>query len=258
MGGTATTTVIGGAIHFGTTPVACGAATTTNTDTIRVTGASGSAETLTIDQSGGALAPGATTEVGTSEIELITALGDVSDRIVVLGTSGDDTINVGVGGISLNADGDVDVTWSPTPSAVEVRGLGGTNTLRALGGVGTGSAFLGTVTLRAGDQGDTLRGSSGNDTLIGGAGNDVLDGQGGNDTLDGGNGNDELTGGTGNDDLTGGGGSDTFQGGGDADTLRAADGGADASINGGSGADTAYTDGGIDPVAVGVESVIPS
>jgi len=42
-------------------------------------------------------------------------------------------------------------------------------------------------------------GTSGNDSLVGGAGNDTLSGQAGNDTLDGGAGNDALDGGAGND-----------------------------------------------------------
>ena len=37
-GGQATLVVSGGAIHFGATPVACGAATTSNTDSISIAG----------------------------------------------------------------------------------------------------------------------------------------------------------------------------------------------------------------------------
>ncbi len=37
-GGDATLVVVGGALHFGATPTACGAATTTNTDSISITG----------------------------------------------------------------------------------------------------------------------------------------------------------------------------------------------------------------------------
>ena len=86
--------VSGGAIVFGGSP--CGAATTSNTDTISVSGNAGTVETLDIDMSGGAFAPGATPEAtGTSDIELVTTLGDASDLVVVHGTPGDDTIRLG-------------------------------------------------------------------------------------------------------------------------------------------------------------------
>src|SRR5262245_56818628 len=42
-GGQATLVVVGGALHFGASPTACGAATTTNTDTIHIAGEVGSA-----------------------------------------------------------------------------------------------------------------------------------------------------------------------------------------------------------------------
>ena len=69
-GESATLVVAGVQIRFGASPAACGAATTTNTDTIVVNGSAGSVETLTIDQSGGRFAPGATAETGVSEIEI--------------------------------------------------------------------------------------------------------------------------------------------------------------------------------------------
>jgi len=50
--------VSGTQIQFGPTPAACGDATTANTDTISIVIPSGSSETLTIDQSAGAFAPG--------------------------------------------------------------------------------------------------------------------------------------------------------------------------------------------------------
>jgi hypothetical protein len=80
-GGEATLVTAAGEIRFGTTPVACGAATTTNTDSITVTGAGGSDETVTIDQSGGAFGPGATAETGSPEIEMSVNLGDATDRV---------------------------------------------------------------------------------------------------------------------------------------------------------------------------------
>ena len=82
-GAQATLVVVGDEIRFGDPAVACGAATTANTDTITVGGVAGSVETLVIDQSGGAFAPGATAETGTSEIEISTLLGDASDLVIV-------------------------------------------------------------------------------------------------------------------------------------------------------------------------------
>ena len=94
-GETATLVAAGGQIRFGTLPVACGAATTTNTDTILVSGAAGSVESITIDLSGGPFAPGATAESGASEIEISLLLGDAADLVTVLGTAGPDTISAG-------------------------------------------------------------------------------------------------------------------------------------------------------------------
>ena len=113
--GTSTTlVVVGGAIHFGSTPTACGTATVNNTDTIVITAPPGSTEGLTIDQTGGAFAPGATAEsTGVSEIEVQTSLGDASDTILVLGTSGNDTLVIGTTGIGLTGDSDADATYSP-------------------------------------------------------------------------------------------------------------------------------------------------
>ncbi len=254
----ATLKVVSGAIWFGPAPVACGAATTTNTDAITVASPSGSVETLTLDMSGGAFAPGAASESDTPEIEITTALGDASDVVVVYGTTGADTIRVGQSGMSLNADADRDVTFSPLPAQVEIHGLGGVNTLTGGGGSGTGTPFLGKVILRAGDAGDTLTGGSGADELYGGAGNDTIAGNNGNDVANGAGGNDNLNGGNDNDELTGGLGTDTFSGGSGNDTMRADDDLADSTINGGPGTDTAYYDLGIDPNPLATESKIPA
>ena len=49
-GDDATLVVVGGALHFGATPAACGAATTTNTDSISIAGSAGTVESLTLDE----------------------------------------------------------------------------------------------------------------------------------------------------------------------------------------------------------------
>ena len=115
--------MVGGAIHFGASPTACGTATTANTDTINITGAAGSVETLTIDQTGGGLAPGGTAETtGTSEIELAVNLGDASDVVVVKGRTLADTLAVGTKGVSFNNDTDVDITFTPAAELDRARG----------------------------------------------------------------------------------------------------------------------------------------
>jgi Ca2+-binding RTX toxin-like protein len=257
-GESATLVVAGVEIRFGGTPAACGAATTTNADTIVVNGSVGSIETLTIDQSGGRFAPGATAETGVAEIEISVLLRDSADVLVVRGTSDPDTIAIGSNGIALNSDGDGDVTVSPLPATVEIVGLGGVNTLMGRGGLGAGSPFLGNLVLRAGDAGDTLQGGEGNDALHGGTGNDVLEGRGGNDLLLGGGGNDSLSGNAGDDELIGGAGADSLAGGDATDLLRADDDEADTNLNGGPGSDTVHYDAGVDPTPVAVETLVPA
>lgn len=254
---TATLSVAGTGIRFGTSPVACGGATTSNTDRIEITGPAGSIETLTIDQSSGALAPGVEAESGSPEIEVAVRLGDTSDVIVVTGTEGDDRIAAGQNGVALNGDGDVDVTFQDLPAQIEIRGLGGQDTLTGRGGNGAGATFLGRLILLGGETGDTLTGGAGNDELRGGAGNDLLEGREGSDVLLGLGGTDTLTGGDGADDLTGGAGADSFVGGAGNDILRATDGVADSLLNGGQDIDTAYYDAGIDPTPVAVENRVP-
>jgi Ca2+-binding RTX toxin-like protein len=255
-GSQGTLQVVGGAIHFGAGG-ACGAATTTNTDSITIVGGAGSQETVTIDQTGGAFAPGATAETGSSEIEIAVNLGDATDVITVLGTAGNDAIFAGQNGVALNADGDVDLTFAPLPATLEIRAGGGTNSIGGQGGQGAGARFAGKLLLYAGDLGDTLSGGDGADELYGGAGADVLEGRLGADVITGGGGNDTLAGNDGNDTLTGNAGSDSFLGSAGDDTFLAVDGVADAQLNGGAGVDTAHYDGALDPTPLAVENRLP-
>jgi Ca2+-binding RTX toxin-like protein len=257
-GGTATLAVVDGAIHFGSTPSACGAATTANTDSITINGATGSVEHLTVDQSGGALAPGASAESsGIAEIELAINLGDASDAIVVRGTTSADALAIGTKGVAFNNDSDVDITVTPLPSTIELVGGGGGDSLSARGGFGSGQKFAGSVTLRAGDGGDTLTGSDLADLIIGGAGVDNVGAYGGNDEIRGEGGNDQLNGNDGNDTIVGGAGADSLIGGSGNDTLEAVAGAADTTLSGGAGVDTCRFDAGIDPGRSGVEIQIP-
>ncbi len=256
-GGTATLSVVGNEIRFA--GVACGAATTANTDAITVTGAAGSVERLLVDQSAGALAPGATAEaVGTvSEIELAVNLGDTTDEFSLGGTPGVDFLAVGTKGASFTGDTDLDVTFSPLLSVIELGGAGGNDTLSAQGGYGTAQVFLGRVMLRGDDGDDALSGSGLDDLIVGGAGADSADGNSGHDAISGEAGNDTLRGQDGNDRLVGGLGGDTLNGGNGDDTLDAADGATDVQIHGQAGVDTAYYDVGLDPGPISTENPIP-
>jgi Ca2+-binding RTX toxin-like protein len=253
-GGTATLSVVGGAIHFGSTPTACGAATTANTASITVNGAAGSVERLTVDQTGGALAPGVGVESnGIAEIEMALNLGDASDEIVFHGTPGADALAIGTKGVSFNSDTDVDVTLTPMPSSIELVGGDGGDVVTARGGFGSGQVFAGSVTLRGGGGNDTLTGSNLDDLLVGGDGDDVITGYSGNDELRGEDGNDHMSGNDGSDLLVGGLGADSFVGGAGNDTFEAADGVADVSLSGGAGVDTCFFDVGLDPAPSAVE-----
>ena len=140
-----------------------------NTDSITVNGAAGATETLVVDQSGGAFAPGQPPRPARPRSRSRPLLGDASDLVIVHGTTGADAISIGLAGIALNADGDADLTFSTLPARIEVFGHGGPNTINGRGGSGAGATYTGMLVLHAGDSGDTLTGGSGNDELYGGA-----------------------------------------------------------------------------------------
>ncbi len=229
-------------IHFGDPAAACGGATTTNTDLISVSGNGGTAETLILDHRGGLFAPGASAEFNIPEIEIDTVLGDFADTVVVYGTENADRIAPGQLGMSLNNDGDVDVTFSPGIFHIEGHMLGGDDYFNGRGQGGAGLHFLGPIKLW-GDEGNDvlLRGSSDPDEIYGGPGNDDIQGQEQNDFIDGGPGNDSLALGDGNDDGTGGPGIDTFAGSSGDDIMRGQDDEADTQFSGGAGRRTRPT-----------------
>ncbi|HEX5017846.1 MAG TPA: hypothetical protein VFX15_09715 [Actinomycetes bacterium] len=165
-----------------------------NTKVIRVRGGV-SDQSVRIDLSGGAFAPGRGDETGTSdEIEFKIALGEGLDDVHVV--AGDDPAWVyagsrkGVHRLNLNADED-----SAVDADVNVRGAefvhfeGGSSNDRFVGsgGMGTGKAFAVRLNLSDGVGGnDFLFGgrraddiydyasSADNDTLRGGAGADII------------------------------------------------------------------------------------
>ena len=255
-GGQATLVVVGGEIWFGETPAACGAATDANTDSITVSGAEGATETLVVDQSGGAFAPGATAETATSEIEIAALLGDASDLVIVHGTTAADSISIGLAGIALNADGDADVTFATLPARIEVFGLDGPNTIngpRRLGRRRDVHRHARAPCRRLGRHAHRRRGQRRAATE---ARRRLVDRVTGADIADGGGGSDSIAGNDGDDDMTGGGGADSMIGGAGNDTMHADDDEADTNINGGAGADSGIYDLGIDPTPVATETLI--
>ena len=180
VGSSAVLDVAGGQIRFGAVPAPCGGATTTNTDSISITGSAGTIETLTLDQRGGFFGPGATVETNTPEIEIATALGDATDRVVVYGDDGADYMAAGQNGIATSGDGDVDITFAPSAFQLEVHLLGGDDYFNGRGEGGAGLHFLGPIVLTGGPGNESLlRGSSEPDSIDGGPGNDELGATGG-------------------------------------------------------------------------------
>jgi Ca2+-binding RTX toxin-like protein len=248
----------------------CGAATVTNTDTIRVTGVPGSwSQNVKIDLSGGPFAPGRTDEPGTSdEIEFALFLTELP-MVTVSGGPGPDHVVAGAAGINLNAAepfDDVDLTYMVEGSfgnalLDQLLGNGGDDILSNAGGEGTGAAWpfstaligggIGKDRLFAGvedarlvggpDDDVLVGGPDDGDTLLGGSGGDRLLGKEGDDELDGGEASDNLFGGSGDDTLIGGPGIDGVSGNSDDDVLQADDDERDT-VNGGLDADTADVD----------------
>jgi Ca2+-binding RTX toxin-like protein len=206
-GDTATLARSGDAIQLD--GAACGAATVNNTGRVTVTGSTGN-EKFVLDLRGGPFAPGSGAEAtGTPEIEISVSLGAGTDRLAVLGTTGDDAFSLGSLGINLNGDDDADVILVATEK-VAVTAFAGTDTVSGAGGAVTGTAFALPL---------VVWGGPGNDTVVGGTANDFLQGQGGTDGVKGRQGNDRAGGGSGTDSLRGANGNDILRGRADKDHL---------------------------------------
>jgi Ca2+-binding RTX toxin-like protein len=166
--------------------VACGAATTTNTDRIVIRGGA-LVDNISLR---GVFGPGLTPEAdAVSEIEI--SLISIQNFTWRLGAGNDTLVSNGGTSLDFGGDGDTDVTGGVIGS---IQGGPGDDLLDL-------SAHTGNF---------TLSGQGGNDHLIAGSGHNTLIGNDGDDTLEGNAGNDRLDGGPGNDVEFGDGGVDTF------------------------------------------------
>jgi serralysin len=136
--------------------------------------------------------------------DVLVASGDLGTDTLV-GGPGSDTADVGVFGVSAEADlsaGTATIFYATSSdemnpsepiSLIEIENLIGHPKWIHESGAYPGDTLIG-------DDGDnTIRGDDGDDTLIGGGGNDSLFGDAGDDDLDGGTGNNTNDGGEGSD-----------------------------------------------------------
>lgn len=228
-GSAATVRVVGGEIWFGFAPVACGGATTANTDRVSVNGSAGSTERVVFDHAGGWLPAGAV------------ALGDSADRLVVVATDDRNSGGATAGFLSMGVFGSSSPPWSatfaPADMELEVDLRNGDDSFTARP---TQPFFAGRLIAHGGAGNDSFTGNTAADEFYGGDGDDLLQGQEGSDVLDGGPDNDTIRRQGGDDTMTGGTGVDSLTGSDGADTFYAADGVADTLLSAGPGVDTAY------------------
>ena len=170
----------------------CGGSTVNNVNTVNVNGTAGN-ETVTYDTSGGNFEPGATPEgTGISEIEFNLSLGAGSDTLIAQLGALKDKFTIGSNGVNPNGDTDRDLTLVGVEN-LSVKGGEGNDAIRAFGKNGTGGPYPTAV---------ELQGEGGSDTLTGGLGDDSIDGGTGDDTfkaLNVADGADDFVGGAGAD-----------------------------------------------------------
>jgi Ca2+-binding RTX toxin-like protein len=194
-------------------PCSGGTPTPTNTDHVSVA-QSPTAEfgAVTVDQSNGPFAPGATPESdGTSEIEFGFNLPGRLSSVGIKGTEAGESILVGMlpsgaAGVNLNAgaeaaSADADIEAAGTRYVI-VNAEPGDDVVTGMGGPGLSgpltSGFLiasggaGNDLLQAGPLGAGLEGDEGSNTLIGSPHKDFLDAEGGKDKAFAGKGSDRI------------------------------------------------------------------
>ncbi len=165
--------------------------------------------------------------------DIVTHTGIVNGAVLrtndlIITGAGNDTINAGLGGGSIN-DGDTVYGGDGIDRLIVDYSVGDTGTgMRFVGSSTYGYAirevsntdstrldFIGfhnieQFTVIGTSKDDTINTVAGNDSINGGAGNDIINTAAGNDTINGGTGNDAIDGGAGNDRMTGGTGNDTY------------------------------------------------
>ena len=245
--------------------------TTENTDSIVIQGGAGD-DVISIDLTGGALAPGASSEeTGTAEIEIEVDGGEGTDSVVITGETTDDALKGSGTGVNLTGDDDNDVTLAGVEDIAFSGGLGndtitltgwtqedidaiGITKISVSGDEGNDvlrNAAITGVTINGGEGDDYIRGKTAKEKLFGEGGDDTIIGGGGQDTLKAGDGNDVVKagasglttkenkvyveGGAGNDTILTYNGADTIYGGPGDDVMRGRPG--KDKIYGGSGND---------------------
>lgn len=190
-------------------------ATISTTDTVRVLAREGG-DTVILNLTNGAFAPGFSPEAGVREIEFFLDGGPGEDILRVQGGGGNDRFDLGrmqnEVRMNWNNDGDADV-FPVAFERYQLNGGKGNDWMNANGNGVTGAPMslpmemmgeAGHDTIRGGLSKDSLQGGEGNDSIQGGSGDDCLYGNNGNDTMDGGAGRDTLWGDAGDDRLNGG------------------------------------------------------
>ena len=249
---------------------ACGAATVTNTDQIRINGGAGD-HVARISVANGALAPGKTAETApdVSEIEIVVNLGSGYDELRLGGSAGANTFRLGTLGGTLNTDADVDLTYSGVDE-FGLAGRSGNDVLSAAGGASIGDPLARRVALFGGAGNDTLTGGRGGDDLGGDSdeafgapaaiGADTISGGDGSDDLAGHGGNDVVNGDAGSDNIELDAGTDTYRGGSGDDNFEPSEATADVPdgadvISGGSGSDSMEYRGRVLPLVVTLDGM---
>ncbi|SPJ29712.1 Hint domain-containing protein [Falsiruegeria mediterranea] len=144
--------------------------------------------------------------------------GQVGDQDIIVGKTGDDTIDAGADSDYVFAGDGADAV-SGDGGNDTILGQDGDDLLEGDAGDDVVQGGRGNDTLDAGRGNDTMRGGEGDDNLTGNPGDDLLYGDEGDDTVIGNDGTDTLYGGSGNDTISTGPGNDEAFGGDDRDTI---------------------------------------
>jgi Ca2+-binding RTX toxin-like protein len=169
-----------------------GTPTVLNTSTINYDGGTDiNADGFSIDLAGGQFSPGTggpSEGAGLAEIEF----NLTTEEFGLNGGSSADVWTGGLLGFNLNADDDVDVTFSAQPESMFVDSEKGSDKVSFNGDAVTGGPMTTDSAVEAGPGNDKYFGGSGDDDLFGSSGNDRLIGNLGDDRARGGAGRDRC------------------------------------------------------------------